>query len=631
MKLRNIITCIFAFVFVLTLVGCNNTTPPHEHEFVNGECSCGESDPNFVPPHEHNFVNGTCSCGEKDPNYQEPKEEVIWRWTIDGEVVKEEIVEVGITPETPEAPENAAEGYRWMKMDYYENGKLCYEFILLWEVKICKITFVNQYGEILKEQKLEWGSDALAPVYPENYSVKWDKDFVHVTEDMVITGEIKKLYASIAFYDGDTKLDLGINKYNMGDEFELPIPVKDGYDFIGWYLADISLYSINKITKEDEADFVFYARYMKNDFSDISLPSATGRITQINQNGNYLTPVVAGSTTSYSWVVSDDSIIGVSEWGSISVRSCGVAVLTAVFKENPSTTYNCLVEATSTGVRIVTEEELKQVKLHTVKFLGKDNEVIDEQIVPNGYTATYPVPLSYDGFAFDGWDKDVCNITSDTVIKAKYATGTNRFEGKTMAILGDSISTYLNYMPEGYAHFYPYPAGNIRDVNHTWWKQVSNAIGTSVFVDNSWGGTTVVGGDSATESPVRLNTLLHQGIAPDIVLIFMGTNDARAKYTNATFEASYRKMIANIKKIAPDAEIIVCTLMDFSATNFYEAKTKDDYNAVIKKVASDNNISVIDLKDVELLKADLIDSVHPNYSGHKKMADVIIKQLKELR
>ena len=126
MKLRNIITCIFAFVFVLTLVSCNNTTPPHEHEFVNGECSCGESDPNYVPPHEHNFINGTCSCGKKDPNYQEPKEEVIWRWTIDGEVVKEEIVEVGITPETPEAPENAAEGYRWMKMDYYENGKLCY-------------------------------------------------------------------------------------------------------------------------------------------------------------------------------------------------------------------------------------------------------------------------------------------------------------------------------------------------------------------------------------------------------------------------------------------------------------------------------------------------------------------------
>ncbi len=48
--------------------------PPHEHEFVNGECSCGESDPNYEPPHEHDFVNGECECGEKDPDYMPPHE-----------------------------------------------------------------------------------------------------------------------------------------------------------------------------------------------------------------------------------------------------------------------------------------------------------------------------------------------------------------------------------------------------------------------------------------------------------------------------------------------------------------------------------------------------------------------------
>ena len=48
--------------------------PPHEHNFVNGECSCGEKDPTYVPPHEHNFVNGECSCGEKDPTYVPPHE-----------------------------------------------------------------------------------------------------------------------------------------------------------------------------------------------------------------------------------------------------------------------------------------------------------------------------------------------------------------------------------------------------------------------------------------------------------------------------------------------------------------------------------------------------------------------------
>ena len=48
---------------------------PHEHEFVDGKCECGEEDPNYVPPHEHEFVNGKCECGEEDPNYVEPKPE----------------------------------------------------------------------------------------------------------------------------------------------------------------------------------------------------------------------------------------------------------------------------------------------------------------------------------------------------------------------------------------------------------------------------------------------------------------------------------------------------------------------------------------------------------------------------
>ena len=41
--------------------------PPHEHEYVDGKCECGESDPDFVPPHEHEFVGGKCECGATEP------------------------------------------------------------------------------------------------------------------------------------------------------------------------------------------------------------------------------------------------------------------------------------------------------------------------------------------------------------------------------------------------------------------------------------------------------------------------------------------------------------------------------------------------------------------------------------
>ncbi|MBR2892073.1 MAG: InlB B-repeat-containing protein [Bacilli bacterium] len=53
-----------------------NYVPPHEHVFVEGECECGEKDPNYVPPHEHVFVEGECECGEKDPNYVPPHEHI---------------------------------------------------------------------------------------------------------------------------------------------------------------------------------------------------------------------------------------------------------------------------------------------------------------------------------------------------------------------------------------------------------------------------------------------------------------------------------------------------------------------------------------------------------------------------
>lgn len=41
-----------------------------------------------------------------------------------------------------------------------------------------------------------------------------------------------------------------------------------------------------------------------------------------------------------------------------------------------------------------------------------------------------PTPLSYDGFAFVGWDKDVFNITEDTQIHATYVEGSNPYVGK---------------------------------------------------------------------------------------------------------------------------------------------------------------------------------------------------------
>ncbi|MBO5714832.1 MAG: phosphodiester glycosidase family protein [Clostridia bacterium] len=42
------------------------------HKYVDGVCTrCQSEDPEYIPPHEHNFVEGKCECGEEDPNYQD--------------------------------------------------------------------------------------------------------------------------------------------------------------------------------------------------------------------------------------------------------------------------------------------------------------------------------------------------------------------------------------------------------------------------------------------------------------------------------------------------------------------------------------------------------------------------------
>jgi hypothetical protein len=71
-------TCTAAGYTTYTCKHCQNTytadeTAMIEHEYKDGVCSCGATDPDYVP-HEHSLVDGVCSCGATDPNYVPPCE-----------------------------------------------------------------------------------------------------------------------------------------------------------------------------------------------------------------------------------------------------------------------------------------------------------------------------------------------------------------------------------------------------------------------------------------------------------------------------------------------------------------------------------------------------------------------------
>ena len=84
-------------------------------------------------------------------------------------------------------------------------------------------------------------------------------------------------------------------------------------------------------------------------------------------------------------------------------------------------------------------------------------------------------------------------------------------------ILGDSYSTYEGYIPDGFSAFYPYPTADVSDVNMTWWMQVVNKMGGTLFVNNSYSGTCVADGSSnATKNMSRLEytTISEKDLTP---------------------------------------------------------------------------------------------------------------------
>ena len=160
-----------------------------------------------------------------------------------------------------------------------------------------------------------------------------------------------------------------------------------------------------------------------------------------------------------------------------------------------------------------------------------------------------------EGYIFTGWvgenQETIYNITKDTTFFPTYTEGQKSYAGKTISVLGDSITTYLGYIPSGFSYFYPYPTADLTDVNQTWWMQFINAYGMKLLVNNAWSGSAVAGSSSsAAHMMTRLQYLYIGEIKPEVILIFIGANDAPSPYISLTqFDEAYGRMIQNIKPV----------------------------------------------------------------------------------
>lgn len=93
-----------------------------------------------------------------------------------------------------------------------------------------------------------------------------------------------------------------------------------------------------------------------------------------------------------------------------------------------------------------------------------------------------------------------------------------------VSIIGDSISTFVGYIPEGYVSYYPV-AGRLDNVEQTYWHKLIYKYMSNAVLDKNiaYGGTTVA---AVRIHDFNYNFIEQGGVGnPDVIIIHGGTND----------------------------------------------------------------------------------------------------------
>lgn len=232
----------------------------------------------------------------------------------------------------------------------------------------------------------------------------------------------------------------------------------------------------------------------------------------------------------------------------------------------------------------------------------------------------------------------------------------NKYFGKQFSVLGDSISTLDGYNPKGYKVFYggdKYEKSGVKEMNNTWWDKVISFFGGELLVNNSWSGSRVTKLSEKDQlfpsgcSDERTSSLHINDVNPDVILVYLGTNDwafgaktgdidcsILGEDDNEIFALAYEAMLTKIKFNYPQSEIWCCTLCetymskhpDFSFPHEYAGIHIEDYNEIIRNVVSRNKCKLIDLYSYKM-PYDSIDGTHPNNSGMNTIATMITREM----
>lgn len=201
-------------------------------------------------------------------------------------------------------------------------------------------------------------------------------------------------------------------------------------------------------------------------------------------------------------------------------------------------------------------------------------------------------------------------------------TGSNLWAQKKVSILGDSYSTFKDYVqPDTNAVWYPSPdhRNDVVKVEQTWWYQFIHEYGYELEVNNSFSGSTIchTGYRKADYSDRSFITRMDKLGDPDIIFIFGATNDSWAgvpigdycysdwnRDTLYNFRPALAYLLDGIGRLYPRA----CTYYVLNS------ELKPSINESVYTVCARYGIPVIPLYDIDKQRS------HPSVAGMKSIS-----------
>lgn len=331
-------------------------------------------------------------------------------------------------------------------------------------------------------------------------------------------------------------------------------------------------------------------------------------------------------------------------------------------------------------VRELLSNEYPQATGH-YSFVGTVNLAFNSSIYPFNFKLKYSQPTLF------------TSVSNDAEYQALVAALKDKYKGKTVSILGDSISTfqgvsnntsYNKTLSQNNAYY----KDHFISTDVTYWGRLIKDLEMELCVNNSSGGARVFGSsgsgyyDAGVLRGVQLDhdngtpNDLSDDKKPDVIIVYLGTNDATnipygelynmlesadpadyksiiqpwfesllARTSNATVvtpgvaysivEEAYALTFYKMKQEYPDAEIICLNLLENTAT---AVKKTAAYNTIIAAMADYFDLTLADIYkytnlNINTRYAYMVDTncVHPNAAGHFLMTRAILKSLAETK